>query len=237
MDSVRQNTITYFDQVAAQLDQRAWNVGTAPWADWAWEVIRQEIGTKNNTPVIVDLGCGTGSGIENIRRFLPGARLIGVDFSPGMLQVARKKSWSADPNILLVTSFLEHLSLVPESVDFFLSIGTFHHIPDKPSLFSHLWKQLRKGGKILVFDVFEPGPRYRDETRILREKHPEACQVNDAAWQSFQWIYQQDTQHPVEYHTDPFDFADLLENASFHPCQVHVSLQPNYSVICGVKPG
>ena len=54
---VRMKVKEYFDKLAADLDSLAWNVGTAPWADWAWGVVEEEVGPPTGR-FIVDLGAG-----------------------------------------------------------------------------------------------------------------------------------------------------------------------------------
>jgi SAM-dependent methyltransferase len=45
-----------------------------------------------HTPAVLDIGCGTGSQLVANRTATPGARLVGVDRSLGMLQQARAKA-------------------------------------------------------------------------------------------------------------------------------------------------
>jgi len=69
----------------------------------------------------------------------------------------------------------------------------------------------------------------------LRRQNPEAAVENDRVRQQFQWIYDDDRLHPREFHMDPHDFAQLLENAGIGPATVHVSLQPGWAVVVGRK--
>ena len=71
-------TKEYFDQFAAKLDCLAWNVDTAPWADWAWEIVEQEISTAERCR-IVDLGnkapyCAKGVSVQAGDKGVPGRR-------------------------------------------------------------------------------------------------------------------------------------------------------------------
>lgn len=42
---------------------------------------------------IVEIGCGTGRNLVSLARRLPSARITGVDLSPEMLAIARRKTW------------------------------------------------------------------------------------------------------------------------------------------------
>lgn len=59
-----------------------------------------------------DLGCGTGSFIEQLSKFAP--RVYGLDCSPWMLKIARKKIFR--PNVAIFKQDFRYLAL-PERVD------------------------------------------------------------------------------------------------------------------------
>ena len=88
----------YFDRCARILDQRAWKPATAPWAAWAWDVAAAEIGPAAGK-LIVDLGSGTGAGVENLMRTTHGASFLGVDFSEEMTRCASEKRLGRAENI------------------------------------------------------------------------------------------------------------------------------------------
>jgi hypothetical protein len=48
-------------------------------------------------------------------------------------------------------------------------------------------------------------------------------------------MYDSDLVHPREFHLDPYQFKDLLENAGLRSAKVHVSLQPGFAVVVGKK--
>jgi malonyl-CoA O-methyltransferase len=76
--------------------------------------------------LIVDLGCGTGNGFAAMRRRYPGAQIVGVDSSRGMLVEARRRSsWvrrlfaANEPR--LVCADAEGLPLAAASADLMIS--------------------------------------------------------------------------------------------------------------------
>ena len=71
----------------------------------------------------------------------------------------------------------------------------------------------------------------------FRQENPEAAREDDEAFEKIKWIYEQATQHPIEFHTDPYEFRHMLKKAGFQTGVVHVSFHPNYTVIVGKKAG
>jgi ubiquinone/menaquinone biosynthesis C-methylase UbiE len=228
----------YFDAFAPHLDKRAWSRDTAPWAAWAWSIVEQEISDTDG--LIVDLGTGTGAGILNLLRIAPKARFLGVDFSDVMIACARRKSYctaeGGPADVAFEVCRIDRLRLPAASVDYFISAGTFHHIKNKQYVASRILKMLKLGGKFINIDHFRSGPRYRRETDALRLRHPELTAENDRVRASFQWLYDQDRQHPIEFHTDPYEFATILKRSGFVQARVHASLLADYAVVAGYAP-
>jgi ubiquinone/menaquinone biosynthesis C-methylase UbiE len=223
----------YFDALAPDLDTLAWDADTAPWAAWAWRVIRDEVGPADGS-LIVDLGAGTGKTLLGLTRFARGARFVGVDFSAEMIRCARSKDYGGAAIDFRVCR-IDRLRLPPSSVDVFVSAGTFHHIKNKRVVLTQLAAMLRPGGKFINADIFKPVARYRREHEWLRQTHPEAAAEHDRVLRQFQWIYDRDRSHPREFHTDPYEFRHMLEDAGLGPARVYVSLHPTYTVVVGCK--
>ena len=57
--------------------------------------------TNKESPVIWDLGCGTGLSTQALLDTVPDAHVIGVDASDGMLNFAREKSWPNGTEFIL----------------------------------------------------------------------------------------------------------------------------------------
>lgn len=227
------NSRDYFDKVAQDIDARAWRADNAPWANWAWTVVKKEMGVDPGS-FIVDLGTGTGSAILNLLQSNSGARFLGVDFSEEMIRRARLKDYGR-ASVEFRISRIDRLRLPENSVDYFVSAGTFHHIQNKRRVLQNLSDMLKADGKFINLDLFRPKAKYLSEMEELRRGNPEAAAENDRIRQQFQWIYDDDPSHPREFHMDPYDFAQLLEDAGIGPATVHVSLQPGWAVVVGRK--
>lgn len=103
---------------------------------------------------MLDLGCGTGTMLIDVRDALPSWRLAGCDASAGMLRVARRKRGAQ--GIVWVRAPLEQpLPFAPVFDACGAFYDTINHLPDERALgraFAAMSAVLRPGG-LLVFDV------------------------------------------------------------------------------------
>ena len=107
----------------------------------------------------LDVCCGTGAGIGVLRR-LCRDRVTGVDFSAGMLAVARDTHRPApgSPVVDFVRADVRALPFAPVH-DLAVSFGAFgHFLPrERAALFAQVRSALRPGGRF-VFPVAAPPP-------------------------------------------------------------------------------
>ena len=99
---------------------------------------------------VLDAGCGTGANLNAIRR--TGALGVGVDFSKGMLGVARRSM----PDVPLVAADLNReVPFRRESFDGLLCSLVSEHLTELRTFFSEAFSVLRGGGR-MVFSAFHP---------------------------------------------------------------------------------
>ncbi|MFF3753665.1 class I SAM-dependent methyltransferase [Streptomyces sp. NPDC002018] len=107
----------------------------------------------------LDICCGTGAGMGVLRR-LCGERIVGVDFSAGMLSAARSAvpALPGAPAVDWVRADARALPLAP-SFDLAVSFGAFgHFLPaERPAVFTGARDALRPGG-LFAFPVPAPAP-------------------------------------------------------------------------------
>ena len=104
--------------------------------------------------VVLDLGCATGAASKQLAKRFRGAKIIGVDHSPVMLnKAAARKPWFTK------CSFLEAdasaMPLDDHSVDVVFSNQLLPWIDDVPAVFSEINRVLKKDG-LFVFASLGP---------------------------------------------------------------------------------
>ncbi len=130
-----------------------WNAGvydqlSTPQQSWG-EAVLARLGLEGDETVI-DLGCGTGRLTERVLERLPRGRLIAVDFSPAMLEVARANLRPRFPGrVAFVRADAASLPF-QTAADVVFSTATFHWILDHDALFRSVFAALRPGGRLVA---------------------------------------------------------------------------------------
>jgi len=119
---------------------------------------------------VLDVGCGTGR--HAVRLAEQGARVIGVDFSTGMLRKARQKS-GAEKVTFVEYNITEPLPFALASFDRVLSCLVLDHVPDVKTFLAELGRVCRRTG-FVVISVMHPAmelkgvqARFQDTERGL----------------------------------------------------------------------
>jgi trans-aconitate 2-methyltransferase len=135
-------------------DARNYDRLAAPQEEWARKVLERVPLEGDET--VLDAGCGSGRATKLLLNKLPDGRVIGVDGSPSMIEVARE-AFAEDDRVVLITSDL--LDLEPaliraeagvDAVDSVFSNATFHWIRDHERLFRRLRTVIRPGGRLVA---------------------------------------------------------------------------------------
>ncbi len=106
----------------------------------------------------LDLCCGTGAGVDVLARVCRRS-VTGVDFSAGMLHVARRQVEAGDTRVAWVRADARALPFAP-AFDLVVSFGAFgHFLPrELPGLFAQVHSVLRPGGTFAFPVVAPPRP-------------------------------------------------------------------------------
>ncbi|MGW8379435.1 class I SAM-dependent methyltransferase [Streptomyces sp. ODS28] len=133
----------------------------------------------------LDLCCGTGAGAGVLRRVCTD-RAVGVDFSAGMLEVARaaaeEQAEAGGPREEWVRGDARALPFAAGSFDLVVSFGAFgHFLPrERPGLFEQVRRVLRPGGRF-AFPVLAP-PRAGSPLAWSLLAFDAAMRVRNAVW-------------------------------------------------------
>ncbi len=110
---------------------------------------------------VADLGCGSGVFTALLRR--NGFDSVGVDISPKLLALGRRKH----PGLELIEGDVENLPFESESFDGVLLSGLVHHFPDPRRLAREVMRILKSDGRFVAFDPNRMNPfmwLYRERT-------------------------------------------------------------------------
>lgn len=101
---------------------------------------------------VLDVGCGTGLLTARIASFNSGARVVGCDFSLGMLRHAAGRhtpvSWVQGNALRL--PFQDH------GFDTVVSTEAFHWFPDQRIALGEMFRVLEPGGRLLIAGINPP---------------------------------------------------------------------------------
>lgn len=104
----------------------------------------------NPCRVAVDLGCGTGTVLERLRPYAQA--LIGVDGSPRMLELSRRRFGDDATDVSLRIGELEHLPLRDDEADFACINMVLHHLSDPEKALCEIRRVLTTGGLLMITD-------------------------------------------------------------------------------------
>lgn len=100
---------------------------------------------------VLDYGCGTGD--HSVLIASRGAKTIGVDISPELIELAKKRLaiHGLDENIDFRVGSAHELPLEDESIDVVFGMAILHHL-DLPLSSKEVYRVLKKGGRAIFLE-------------------------------------------------------------------------------------
>jgi len=92
---------------------------------------------------VLEVGCGTGRWVNELHPLV--RRVVGLDFSYGMLQQAQTQS--------LVNGDANHLPFPDASFDLVLSVNALQHYADQRAFITEARRLLRDGGALVIVNL------------------------------------------------------------------------------------
>ena len=129
--------------VATPWDARTYDVTSQPQQSWAEDVVGRLAGIAPDATVL-DVGCGTGLVTERLLELVPQGRVLAIDASADMVELARRRLGTR------ATVWCQSaLDLAVEwPVDAIFSTATLHWVPEHDRLWRVLARALRPGGRL-----------------------------------------------------------------------------------------
>jgi trans-aconitate 2-methyltransferase len=160
-------------------DARTYDESSEPQQSWASEVVARLEGIAPDATVL-DVGCGTGRVTEALLALVPRGRVLALDASVDMVELARGRLgdraqvWCQD----VLDLELE------EPVDAIVSTATLHWVTDHDRLWARLARALRPGG---VLEVQCGGKGNIDRVREVIEAVARAVAPEPVGWSP--WVF------------------------------------------------
>lgn len=146
-----------YDLLAAKFDRTPFRT-----PDWLLDAVAPEIGPPGSVARGIDLCCGTGAGLRVLR---PVCRelVVGVDFSLGMLGVARRRGQATplgpEARVLLVQQDVLEMGFA-STFDVATLFGALGHLRprDQPRFLAEVRRCLAPGGRLVFVTAPVPPP-------------------------------------------------------------------------------
>jgi ubiquinone/menaquinone biosynthesis methyltransferase len=109
----------------------------------------------HESPVCVDLACGTGDIAFLLAGKYPRGRVVGLDIAEPMLDIARYRN--SHPNASFVNQDMGSLEIVSESVDIVTGGYALRNAPDLGTAIDEISRVLKPSGVAAFLDFSKPG--------------------------------------------------------------------------------
>ena len=146
-----------FDRIAelsAKLPERA-----GPYEHWLLPQLPQRLGA------VLEVGCGTGHMARQLAQ--RSDRVLAIDLSPKMIEIARARSANI-PNLTFELADVMAMNLSAAHFDCIVSMATLHHLPMREAI-HRLRAALRGGGALGIIDLV------RSDSIAERTRDAAAC--------------------------------------------------------------
>ncbi len=166
---------------------------------------------------ILDVACGTGDVCFEIRERAPEARIVGLDFSPGMLKLAAKKNDVRRAGLELLEGSAEELPFAAGSFDLVTIAFGIRNVIDRKKALREFYRVLRPGGRVAVLEFSRPRmPWFRALYDFYFFRILPLVGGIFAKREAYRYLPDSVARFP-----EPEEFSAWLEEAGFRRCRWH----------------
>jgi demethylmenaquinone methyltransferase/2-methoxy-6-polyprenyl-1,4-benzoquinol methylase len=133
--------------------------------DAAWKRMLVSLLHSYESPVCVDLACGTGDIAFLLAGKYPRGRITGVDITEPMLEIARHRN--THPNVSFVNQDMGSLEIVSQSVDIVTGGYALRNAPDLGTVIDEISRILKPHGVAAFLDFSKPGANIPQKMEYL----------------------------------------------------------------------
>ncbi|MBT8039770.1 MAG: class I SAM-dependent methyltransferase [Gammaproteobacteria bacterium] len=102
--------------------------------------------------IILEIGCGQGSGAEIINDLFKPQRYVGIDLDPRMIERAQKRA-SMLKNATFAVGDVSNLEFPDSYFDLIVDFGIIHHVPNWKEALAQVHRTLKDQGEFLFEDL------------------------------------------------------------------------------------
>jgi tRNA (cmo5U34)-methyltransferase len=182
-------------------------------------VVEAAAATTPHARHILDVGCGAGNYTLKLLEFLPNLDATLIDLSLPMLDRARERvSRATAGRIMTLQADIREAKLPDAGFDIVLAAAVLHHLrtdEEWRNVFTALYRALRPGGAVWVFDLVESS--IPAVGRLMRRRYGEYLTgLRDEAYRDhvFAYVEKEDTPRPLLFQ------LDLLRQVGFAQVEV-----------------
>ena len=124
--------------------------------DQGWRCTLARMALREETNAILDVACGTGDVSLGLRKKAPRARIVGIDFSQAMLDLAKVKIDRAQAGIELVAASAEELPFFQADFDLLTIAFGIRNVVDKKKALAEFYRVLKPHGRLAVLEFSQP---------------------------------------------------------------------------------
>ena len=117
------------------------------------------LGIVGKSALVLDMGTGTGSlALEACKVVAPDAQIVGLDFSPTMLERARAQTNKKghDGRAAYVLAHARTTPMRNDSFDAVMSAFVLRNVGDLQAFFRESYRVLQPGGRMVSLDMYPP---------------------------------------------------------------------------------